>query len=344
MRNIQIFSTLRANEEKGDISMKHSYLAEGTLVFTDRGYVPIQDLTMQDHVLDHKGTYKKIQKISVKESKTYLMKGSHYGLEHSSLYLYDTFMYSKNKIEYSVPCMFEYIPIPYRCIENKREKPMPFLNEKFFYFLGMWVNKGWVSIFQRKNRPIGNYHARINICDSTNREKNMIEAIDNIVDNYYVHRQNNNTRICFNSTVLAKWLKENFGEKAENRTIPSWIYSLPKNLLNAFFDGFIEKNNITTSKTFRISTVSKQLAESIRILGNMFSYNVAVYNYSGSQRHKGYKNPKDYYIIHFNKYGLHSNKYKVSGFIPTDTEKKVYAIDTESNTFVADGVLVKNIA
>lgn len=54
---------------------------EGTLVLTDEGYMPIEEVTVGMKVLTHKGRWKTVTAAGAKYGETVLLKGNHYGLE-----------------------------------------------------------------------------------------------------------------------------------------------------------------------------------------------------------------------------------------------------------------------
>ena len=54
---------------------------EGTLVLTELGYIPIEDVNVGTKVLTHKGRWRTVTAAGAKIGKTVVLKGNHYGLE-----------------------------------------------------------------------------------------------------------------------------------------------------------------------------------------------------------------------------------------------------------------------
>lgn len=54
---------------------------KGTLVLTDKGYMPIEEVSSGMKVLTHKGRWRKVTATGSKLGETVILKGNHYGLE-----------------------------------------------------------------------------------------------------------------------------------------------------------------------------------------------------------------------------------------------------------------------
>ena len=58
--DIDYSNTLNGTKARGENDEKHICLAEGTLVLTKRGYIPIESVKIGDETLTHTGSWKKI--------------------------------------------------------------------------------------------------------------------------------------------------------------------------------------------------------------------------------------------------------------------------------------------
>ena len=58
--DIDYGNTLNGTKARGENDEKHICLAEGTLVLTKRGYIPIESVKIGDETLTHTGSWKKI--------------------------------------------------------------------------------------------------------------------------------------------------------------------------------------------------------------------------------------------------------------------------------------------
>lgn len=168
----------------------------GTLVLTGKGYSNIEDVSVGTMVLTHTGRWRRVTAIGHKTGETVILRGNHYGLEctpNHPIYSADIKMAyprygdgsrgCKRNISdkktwtsavdmheklWSVPLKTDYIPIAEPHYSgDPAEKRMPEMNVDFFYFVGRWLGDGWVRNSQRPDRPNGQRHGVIYICDSS---------------------------------------------------------------------------------------------------------------------------------------------------------------------------------
>lgn len=354
----------------------------GTLVLTDKGYVEIEKIKIGDKVLTHKGRWKTVTNTGSKIANTIKLQGNHYGLEctpNHPIYCADikqekykfnsgwgrklnfnkTYFWvraDEMKDRYwGTPTHIDYIPIaPPVYSGNGREKEMPVMNEAFFYFIGRWLGDGWVRNGQRSGRPKGQTNGQIFLCDSYDKENELINVVSRITDKYGICKEKTVVKIRFCSKVLCDWLVDNFGKGALHKRIPSWVYCLEKDyrksLLKGYFDsdGHRFKNGL-----IRGYTVSKKLAMGLRTLGESLGYTTTIYfnNVKPTTVIEGRTvNQHNNYIIDFNinsignknEDGLHS-WYKVKGITEGNSDVVVYNLSVEEdNSYIADSIVVHN--
>ena len=116
------------------ISFGSPCFPKGTLILTDKGHIPIENIKVGMKVLTHKGRWKKVINFGYKKSDTIRLKENHYGLEctknHPIYTKVDNDIYWEqasnllNK-KWSVPNYFEKLKMPIPTRTNNKEKEMP---------------------------------------------------------------------------------------------------------------------------------------------------------------------------------------------------------------------------
>jgi hypothetical protein len=353
----------------------------GTHILTTRGYVPIEDIPIGEMVLTHLGRWRKVTATSSKIAPTVVLKGNHFGLETTHEHpIYSTEIKNyypsvggKRRIvktlanvgewtcaakmggkQWATPNTTEPLPIPPPQYHSAKQKELPELNEEFFYFVGRWLGDGWVRTEQRAGRPNGQQNGQIFLCDSFDKEQELIDTVSPISENYSVFRERTAVKIRFCSTALCDWLTANFGKGAADKTIPAWVFSLPVEYREAVLRGVEESDGHKIGENqIKISTVSKKLMLGLRLLGETLGYSTSTYFYKRkpSCAIEGRTvNQKNTYTITFTKskrntnmrHGVHT-WYKCREVIDTGTTKEVYNLSVEDDeSYVADGIVVHN--
>ena len=112
---------------------------KGTLVLTEDGYVPIEEIEIGMKVLTHKGRWRKVTATGAKYGETVVLKGNHYGLECTPNHpIYSSGGQTEKKTWlpaeemkgrlWAVPKSAESLPVP-----------MPLVSEDIFYVVGRWL-------------------------------------------------------------------------------------------------------------------------------------------------------------------------------------------------------------
>lgn len=155
----------------------------GVLILTDRGFLPIEEVTVGMKVLSHTGAWRTVTAVGSKLAETILLKGNHYGLEttpNHPIYSAELEQDGKNLQHmgewtaaedmdgkyWAVPNEVQQIPIPPVLYEAREKKNLFALNEDSFYLIGRWLGDGWLRNSQRPGRPPGQKWGVILICES----------------------------------------------------------------------------------------------------------------------------------------------------------------------------------
>lgn len=361
----------------------------GTLVLTDEGYIEIENVKVGMKVLTHKGRWRSVISVGSTCGETVILKGNHYGLEctlNHPIYSTNTHRYYpqlgngkrgervllNNEREWipasemqgrlwAVPRVIEALPIdltPYHT-EDKHCNPMPEFNEDFFYFVGRWLGDGWVRANQRTGRPKGQCWGQIVMCDGFDKEDELKETVKRIADSYNIEHCKTAVKIKFVSKMLCKWLTDNFGQYSYGKQLPSWIYGMNTKWREALLKGLMDSDGHyvkkAKSKTGRITTTSKRLAEGLRLLLEIQGFSTTIFREipSKTKNIEGRTvNQRTYYIVQFCDRNectrVHFEDewhswYRVRSVTKTNETKMVYNLTVdEDNSYVADGIVVHN--
>jgi len=356
----------------------------GTLVLTEAGYLPIEDVKTGMKVLTHMGRWRTVTATGSKTGETVIVKGNHYGLECTPNHpIYSSgekrcypqlgsgkrgnHLILTNEKKWipasemdgrlwAVPNTVEPLPVPPERVHAHHLKPLPPFSDDLFYFVGRWLGDGWVYDSQRPGRPDGQTWGKINLCDSEDKEDELHSIVGKISRRYGVYRSHGVVRLSFTSHVLADWLTDHFGRYAHGKTMPGWVFGLPSSYRLALLNGLIDSDGYRLSENrnaWRICTVSKKLAESIRLLAETLGYSTTVFCQK-TEREKRIEGrlirQRDWYAVvitasatkpHLSD-SLHG-WYRVRGVQPTNCTKVVYNMTVEEdNSYVADGIVVHN--
>ena len=357
---------------------------EGTLVLTSEGYLPIEEVTPGMQVLTHQGRWRKVTAAGAKLGETVILKGNHYGLECTPNHpIYSTgerkdypqlgngkrgnqtiLTDEKKWIPagemkghlWGVPNHADALPITAPVYSSRKEKKCPPLSEKLFYFVGRWLGDGWVRNRQRADRPDGETYGHIFLCDSYDKEEELIETVKAVSKRYTIEHTRTCVRIRFCSRVFAEWLTDNFGHYASGKTLPAWVFGMQESWRDALLKGLLESDGYKVKNhkcEYRITTVSKRLAESVRLLGEIQGYSTTVFFQKTPDTTviEGRTiRQKDYYTVELAKGkkrrhlsdNLHG-WYRVRSVTPTHSIKPVYNLTVEEdNSYIADGITVHN--
>ena len=280
---------------------------EGTLILTDNGYIPIEEVEVGMRVLTHKGRWRTVTATGAKFGETVVLKGNHYGLECTPNHP----IYSSGERKYypqldngkrgnmilltdekswvpagemkgklwGVPNYAEPLPIASPSyLGTSWQKPMPPFSDELFYFVGRWLGDGWVQNKQRPGRPEGHTGGQICICDSYDKEGELREIVEKMSERYSVYRHRTAIRFTFTSKVFCEWLTDNFGRYAYGKTMPGWVFGMRESYKRSLLNGLIDSDGTKVQDNiWKINTTSKRLAESIRILGEMLGYSTTVF-------------------------------------------------------------------
>lgn len=272
----------------------HPCFVKGTLVKTDVGYKPIEEVKVGDNVLTHKNSYNQVVEVMENDSSDLYelftanslpiqVTGNHpmYVREvvkkkstqkgESERYLLEPKW--KDVSELSIENDLIGIPINNVSLIPDLPYDLPFKNKDFWWVMGRYLGDGWYEEFESKRnrkRKDGTPYVYTSItkkiCISVGKEdptrQELIDKINSLF-NVRIETEGKTADKIFISPKgypdLFKFLKL-FGKYAHGKKIPEEILNLPVDLLKEFLDGYISADGTKyDNNTFGFSTVSKEL-------------------------------------------------------------------------------------
>ena len=206
----------------------------GTLVLTDRGLVPIEQVQVGDSVLTHMQRWRRVIRTMSREAETICLKGQgHHGLvttkEHPFLSKSTTRRWnvgcrkSGEKAwtrEYGVsewmeaermesrywasPTQVDTVAMPEVEIKG-REKSVPPFSDEFFWFVGAWLGDGWL-----RTGPSGKAKKDIGCVLLCSNKKDAVFVASRLRAAGFVFNQSEErttTRFHISSKPLCRWLE-----------------------------------------------------------------------------------------------------------------------------------------
>lgn len=258
----------------------------GTLVLTEDGYKPIEDIVCGEKVLTHNNQYMEVTKtmnnktnelVRIKSSASNIFECT---LNHP-LYIrtfhrererYDRIFSNPKweeaqniKVNYyigtainSEACYPNWNGYEYHVNQfdssnmiHRNELSSLFDREEFWYIIGRYIGDGWLSKNDGKS---------IIICCPKKEESllQITEKLDKINFNYCVVKQRTTYRVQIVKKELFLFLSQ-FGFGASNKHLTKDIINLPIQELQSFLNGYIESDGCCINGKYKISSVSKQL-------------------------------------------------------------------------------------
>lgn len=257
-----------------------------TLVLTERGLIPIQDIQKGETVHTQNGIHK-VSQLYVMPKRKLLKITLKNGIENTvttaqqfKVLTEDWNLVWKNAEELVAG---DYLLVKSHYPEIKEEVTIgeKKLNENIAYLLGQFLSDGFVLHDNDRNK----YH-RIGFCSSS---KEVIDHIMSCLENEFeyvphieeLHREYNSAdgqtliskifQIRVNNSLINKFFIENFnllGAKAWSKQIPHEIFKSPRAVISALLSGMIDGDgHIHPSRTtIEYSTTSKKIANQLLVL------------------------------------------------------------------------------
>lgn len=260
----------------------------GTLVLSERGYVPIETVRVGERVLTHELRWKRVTETSSAQRPLLTLRGyGHPGLavspEHPFLARPEKHgkgvwtpasvlgkgHYWATPTNFGIKCLHA-PPIGGRGLR---------LDEHLFWLAGQYLSNGWTRLTEDR--------AELVITTHKGKADGLREQLDHWArkgarsgaDELAWHGRETETAYQFstNHRGLVEWLREHFGHRAEGKTLPGWAYQLPAHEREALLRGYLQGDGSSSETAQECSTVSKALAFSLKSLAESLGKSVTVF-------------------------------------------------------------------
>lgn len=342
----------------------------GTLVATDRGFVPIECVRVGDLALTHEGRFRRVVRVGSKQSATVRVKGQgHHGfvttpnhpflsrqISWKSARVDGQFLNIKsvsnaewvaaeNLAGKHWACVADWpdlgVPEVVLCGRENREHP---LSKELFLLAGAYIGDGWARFNQRRGCVVlGINESKLEL---------LRPALDSI-GTWSSRKIRTGVRVEITSRPLARWLVAHFGIKSCGKSIPMWAIGMRREWREALIDGYVITDG-GRSKTTGISatTISRDLAITMRSLAVSCGYASSVGHFRRPETCEiegRIVNQSDTYTVTFspsNRMSFYEggNRWqRVRSVEPTGEIDTVYDLEIEEDhSYVADGIVVHN--
>lgn len=280
----------------------------GTMVLTNKGYVPIETIQVGDKVVSHDGTVNPVlavgSKIAENVGKLKILGRPEFSCtpghpfysiqmkkdfrRHASTYnqMIPADEYAFTAAEKTVGRHVGRLPID---LNGKYPSPeFPFAyglsNEEIMELAGWYVGDGYIRRFKGKNKKT--------LVLALVSEKKINLFTSHFPRRFYSIQKDG--KLLISCTALCNWLSEQFGELAENKRIPYWVYCT--DLKRRFLEGYEAADGCNDGNTIQASSVSKALAYGYADLGENTS--ICFHKVKPQRMLEGRViNQKDYWLV-----------------------------------------------
>lgn len=227
-------------------------LTPGEKVYTQRGLVNVEDVTLNDKLINKDGQFVDIRNVQIYEKfneSIYTVKP--YGSFRTTTFTseHPILIHNNGFVKAKDINVGDWLEIPnryygYDCDDKFKNGLEDILNkfpnytQELFYFLGLFVGDGFVNIN-------GNSHDIYLSIGKT--ENDLADFYDTLIQKVFnrkcihVHKDKENTRR-FTHKELALILQNEIGTTAYNKRIPEWIKQATYSLRYAFLQGYLDSD------------------------------------------------------------------------------------------------------
>lgn len=347
-----------------------------TLVLTNTGYKRIDEILVDDYVLTHTNTYKKVNKVFDQGLKEIWKVESSIFHELSTTENHKVYVKTKNYGVLSEPYWKEVqylkkgdylgvainqesiIPDWNGIIMNwsdgrkdriKNELSVLMDNLDFWWVIGRYIGDGW----QRTQGGI------IICCSSIIDEElqELTTRLDSIKFSYNISTEGSIHKLHIPKKEIGLFVSQ-FGKYAHGKKLNNTIFDLPKNLLRSFIEGYHSADGslYKNSKRHRICSVSKELIYGVaQCIAKAYEIPYSIYETKNSDTYiiEGrVVNQRNYYTLVYDFIDNSKKRsYVEDGYIwspvkkvfKTNEYENVYDIEVEvDHSFTANGCIVHN--
>ena len=260
----------------------------GTLIHTERGFIPIEQVTTFDRVLTHTNKYQRVLAVGSRDNapllkvrgmcfKDIICTPNHPFYVRKRYKEWDNPTRRWNRkfaapewiaaenltrdhyIGYAINTKSEYPKwdgvIGTRWKKQCNELSERFINPRFWYLMGRYVGDGWKRISKTGNGIV--------ICCSERNEHLLKRACESVGFTPTIDRSRTVTKYIISSNELYAFV-DRYGYKAHGKRVDEETINLPTEQLKAFVNGYIDSDGCFTENEFKATSVSEELIYGIQ--------------------------------------------------------------------------------
>ncbi len=280
----------------------------GTLVLTESGYRPIEEVRVGDMVLTHRGRWRPVTSLLSSSKPTFEVRGhGHHGLRVSGEHPFWTRTRQKRRVRQSpvgtsrtettwaeprwtkadelmvghywaCPLRLEPLAVPWIV-----GRSLP-LDERLWWLVGRYLADGWTRLTDDRAELVitCGLHEVEGLRPLLNRWPRAGRRA--ATGELAWHERETSTAYQFttNHRGLVGWLRSEFGHLAYGKTLPGWVYGMPAEHRRALLDGYISGDGWDHGDFVEATTVSRPLAFGVRTLAASLGHVPAVYRRANS--------------------------------------------------------------
>lgn len=241
---------------------------------------------------------------------------------------------------------------------------LPITND-LLYAMGYYLAEGSAN---NKNLEGFNYSLGPNDLYKKDRLQSYFKSIGYKTSFIKEKNKECNYRLSISSSVLSKAFSDWFGRGCENKQIPYWLLTLPKNLITSFIKGYFDGDGYRSKNKISAWSKSKSLAIGMQLLfakcDRFLNISFVERNNAGRRiRNHVIENNQKGYLMHYSKcfknarlLNNHLIKSSSQRWVNTDNhilvpikniqtefyEGKVYNIETDKHEYLVSNLIVHN--
>lgn len=269
-------------------------LHENTPILTSDGIKMVQDVGPGDEVLSHSGKWVKVLQNVRDVNDSYEVRGQgsmpmvvscdhrFYGAENlsdekharsfSHMAWHDTELLLEHQVYWATPTEFPQLPVPDLEYQGTAKR-LATDTKEFWWLVGRYLADGYLSM----NKNNGKERRVCWIVDQ-HKVDSVAERIRAVGGHVHVqHRDHSSApQITLASAPLHRWLLEHFGQHADGKTMPGWLFGMEEPYRQAVLDGYLAGDGYWSEdrQRWQCSTASKRLAVGLQLLAQSLGYSV----------------------------------------------------------------------
>lgn len=269
-------------------------VTEGTLVLTRSGYVPVEEVSVGDEVLTHRGRYMPVMEIREDINDCYEVKGQSsfpltvscdhrfLGAENQAtpkqrknldaLAFHDVEYLIEDNVYWATPRSFPSLPVPEFEYTNGNDTRLDISLDDFWWLVGRYLADGFLS-----QSSVGTQR-RVHWVVHPNDRSKVEKRLASLGVHWNVRQRDHSSadvlEVC--SRAWNTWLRSHFGEHCDGKTLPAFVLGLPESYRKAVLDGYLSGDGSYSIERnrFSVGSASRRLVLGVQMLAQSLGFTV----------------------------------------------------------------------